>query len=504
MTITATETLTGREYLRVSADKSDHERSNEDQHEDNADTAADFNITLGKPYRDVGSASRFAIKERDDFARLMRDLETGEFGADVLQMWEGSRGSRKPREWLDLIDACRAKGVKILITTHRRIYDLEQWRDRHTLQEESLKAAASSEETSERVTRTLTRNAEKGRPHGICPYGYMRTYTKVRNSKGRLVTRPDEQLPEPSEALNVIDMFLKLRGGHSFASIEASWAEKGITSRDGVPFSAQSMSQMARKISYVGKRAHKGTEIDASWPVIADFEGSPITPEDFVVLFEDVQRILKDSTRRTNPGGGAKHVFTMTIRCDVCGGPMTATEHLSGEYSGPAYVCRDGGCTRIRNKAALDDLLTSEILALLSDPDVYQRLGSGDDGGTELGAVRAELARKRADLEETRNAETETLAEEKRLARREERLETEVKQLEGRERELTRPSPLADLFPGGPAETVAARWEATPIGAQRAIAALLLSPELLGQVRVKRVADSASETLTDRLKWVQS
>lgn len=496
---TATETLTGREYLRVSVDRSDHERSNEDQHLDNIDMAEELGISLGEPYRDVGSASRFAQADRDDFLRLMADLREGRFGADVLQMWENSRGSRRPREWLDLIDVCRAHGVKILITTHRRLYDLAQWRDRQALQEESLKAEAASEETSERVTRTLTRNAERGRPHGICPYGYMRTYTQVRNAKGRLVRRPDQQLPEPSEALNVIDLFVRLHAGDSLASIEAEWAERGVSSKNGVPFSAAALSQMARKISYVGKREHKGAEIDAAWPVVADFEGSPMSPEEFVTLFYEVQAMVKDPQRRTNPGGGPKHVWTMTVRCDICGGPMTATTHAPRQRPTPNYVCRDRSCTRI-GKPEVDDFLTRVVLGYLARSDIYERLDTGGDD-VDLRSVRAELSLKRADLEATRESEPESLAEEKRLARREERLGAEVRELEERERSLTRPNPLEALFPQGPAATVAARWEATPIHRQRAIAALLLAPKVLGQVRIRRVADSASDAVVDRINW---
>ncbi len=479
---TATATQTGREYLRVSFDHSESERSNEDQHADNEDMARELGITLGEPYRDVGSASRFQTRERDDFVRLMSDLRAGDFGADVLQMWEGSRGSRKPREWLDLIDTCQEQGVRILITSHRRIYDLAQWRDRHALQEESLKAAAASEETSERVTRTLSRNAEKGRPHGLCPYGYQRTRTQGRNTKGRL------------------------RRGESFASIAANWAEREIVSRDGVPFSAQNLSQMARKISYVGKRIYRlrgeSAEYDAEWPVVADFEGSPLTPDDFVTLFNDVQRILKDPQRRTNPGGGAKHVFTMTIRCDVCGGPVTVTAHLS-RTGGQVYACRDKGCVRLSEKAELDDILTRAVLGYLARPDVYEGLGT-DDEDADLRALRTDLSRKRADLQETEQAEPESLAEERRFARRAERLESDIRELEEQERALTAPSPLADLFPAGPADTVAARWAATDITRQRAIAALLLSPEVMGQVRIKRAADSDSEQVKDRVRWAVS
>ena len=405
---TESDTITGREYLRVSFDRSGFERSNEDQHDDNADVAGELGIQLGEPYRDVGSASRFALKERDDFTRLMRDLASGDFGAQILQMWENSRGSRKPREWLDLIEVCQARSVKILITSHRRIYDLSQWRDRHALQEEALKAAASSEETSDRVTRTLNRNAEKGKPHGLIPFGYQRTYSKVRNSKGRLVTRPEEQLPEPADALNVIDMFVRLRAGDAFAAISGDWAEQGITSREGVPFSAQSLSQMARKISYIAKRERTKTiedpdtgkrqkiklgEVDAEWSVIADFEGSPLTPEEFVDLFHEVQAILNDPTRRTNPGGGAKHEFTMAIKCGYCGGPMTVTAHLSADRS-EVYICANG-CVRLREKAQLDAILTREIVGYLARPEVYEAVipAESDD---EHQTVKAQLIAKRS------------------------------------------------------------------------------------------------------------
>ncbi|MEU7579159.1 recombinase family protein [Streptomyces sp. NPDC041068] len=515
--ITDTATFTGREYLRVSFDRSDFERSNEDQHEDNTDVAGEFGIALGTAYRDVGSASRFNPKERDDFVRLMADLRDGTFSADVLQMWENSRGSRKPREWLDLIDACQAAGVKILITTSRRLYDLNQWRDRHALQEDSLKAAAASEETSERVTRTLNRNAEKGKPHGLIPYGFRRTYSKVRNTKGRLVTRPEAQLPDPAEALHVIDLFVKLHDGRSFVSIEADWAARGIVSRDSVPFSAQSLSQMARKVSYIGKRVRTRTvedpetgkrrktvigEIDAAWPVIADFDGSPMTPEDFVTLFHEVQIILSDPQRRTNPGGGAKHEYTMTIRCDVCGGPITVTKHLSAEGE-QVYACRDKGCVRLSEKAELDSLLTRIVLAYLARPDSYdRRFGTGADDSAELGVVRAQLARKRAALTAFEAEDPETPAEARVIGRKIEKLETEIRELADRESGLTAPNPLETLFPQGAAETVAARWKATELPARRAVAALLLTPELLGQVRVRRVADSPSEAVQDRLNWV--
>ncbi|MDQ0931439.1 hypothetical protein QFZ49_001346 [Streptomyces turgidiscabies] len=315
----------------------------------------------------------------------------------------------------------------------------------------------------------------------------------------------------------MIDLFAKLRAGQSFQVISDDWATRGIVSRDGVSFSPQSLSQMARKISYVGKRVITQTtedkatgkrkkivtgEVDAAWPVVADFDGSPMSAEEFVTLFTEVQVMLSDPQRRTNPGGGAKHDFTMTVRCDHCGGPMTVTMHKPASADGdPVYICRDSGCTYLREKDELDEILTGAIVGVLARPGTYARLGTGEDPA-ELRSVRAQLTAKRAALAETRTAEPETLAEERRLARREERLETEVKELEQKEQALTRPNPLEALFPSGPADTIAARWKGTDVPARRAIAALLLAPDVLGQVRVRKVADSASEAVTDRLRWV--
>ncbi|MET8080961.1 recombinase family protein [Streptomyces sp. NPDC005303] len=506
--------LTGREYLRVSFDRSGEERSNDDQQSDNTDLAEELGVTLGDYYSDVGSSSARARTKRGDFTRLMADLTGGTFGADLLVMWEASRGSRQPREWLDLIDACRAQSVKILITTHRRTYDLDQWRDRHALMEESLKAEAHSEETSERVIRTLKRNFEKGKPHGLIPYGYARTYTQVRSAKGRLVRRPDKQLPDPAEALNVIELFTRLASGDSLGEIERDWKERGITTRKGAEFSVSVLSQTARRISYVGKRVRMKTvvnektgkrknvvlgETDAAWPVIADFDGSPISPEEFVELFHEVQTLLGANGRRTNPGGGAQHVFTLTVRCAECLGPMTVTRHATPD-GGQAYTCRNKGCLRVNDKDGLDDYLTEIILAYLARPEVYASLGDDRDSD-ELRTVRAQLDVKRSDLDATRSTEAESLAHEARLAKREDKLTGEIRQLEDRERALTRPNPLAELFEQGPAATVARRWARTPIHRQRAIAKLLLNPELLGEVRIRRTRDSVSAEVRDRVVW---
>ena len=106
-------TTTGREYLRVSLDRSGRARSIEEQHNDNLAAAEARGVTLGTPYRDESiSASRYSTKIRDGFGQLLADLEHGRFGAEELWLWESSRGSRKVGEWVTLIELCEQQQVQ--------------------------------------------------------------------------------------------------------------------------------------------------------------------------------------------------------------------------------------------------------------------------------------------------------------------------------------------------------------------------------------------------------
>ena len=83
-----------REYLRVSLDRSGRERSIDEQRDENrrAWPQYDFN---GSAYSEKPiSASRYTTKKRDVYAKLIADIKAGRFGANVLVLWESSRGSR--------------------------------------------------------------------------------------------------------------------------------------------------------------------------------------------------------------------------------------------------------------------------------------------------------------------------------------------------------------------------------------------------------------------------
>ena len=107
--------VTVREYLRVSQDRSGIGKSPDQQHDEMERECRARSWRLHPvPYRDDNrSASRYARKTREGFLDLMADLKTGTFGADLLGIWESSRGSRRTSEWLELIDMCMERDVKI-------------------------------------------------------------------------------------------------------------------------------------------------------------------------------------------------------------------------------------------------------------------------------------------------------------------------------------------------------------------------------------------------------
>lgn len=203
MTSTFTLQIVAREYLRVSLDESGRVRSNSEQHADN-EVAADSNSwTLGESYADKGPASRQSHHKRGDFEKLLSDLEADRFGAQILIIWESSRGSRQVEEWCHLLKLCEKRGVLIHVTSHHRTYDPTVPRDRRTLLEDAVDSEYESSKLAHRVTRSMAANAAAGAPHGRTPYGYMRKYELLPNGKSRLVG----QFPHPKQSRVVVRLY---------------------------------------------------------------------------------------------------------------------------------------------------------------------------------------------------------------------------------------------------------------------------------------------------------
>ncbi|MEU9641339.1 recombinase family protein [Streptomyces sp. NPDC048188] len=514
MTTTAQriDTATAREYLRVSKGRGRTARSITDQHTENVTAVLEHGPwTLGEPYRDTGSASKYATRTRDDFERLMADLQAGAFGepGDVLVLWEISRLARETGRGVALIDACEAGSYLIHITSHERTYNPANYQDRHSLISGINDAEKEARLLSARTRRGINSAAREGRPHGRVPFGYAREY-QVIDGKPRAV----RQYPHPTEGPLIRELFERVAGvdgkmPEPIYAIAKDWKARGIWIPEKTvsgehfasrPYTPEHLRAFLVRPVYAGLRRFKGQ-------MLPEWEGmEAVVPRE---LFDRVQALLADPSRTSYHGTGMRWVLSGTLRCDVCDGPM----HVKLRSRVPGYECKHNACARVSqvetDRLLIGDPETGElglILAYLSDPERYARLlRSAADGTEEESALRAELADLRTELEELEAAPRPKTARARiqRTADMEE-LEQDIATRESQLVKLTARNPLEGVLPTDPGADLVSWWKAADVQRQRAVAALLLTPDVLGQVRVTRAPNRKPIPVAERLRRVRT
>lgn len=364
---------TAREYLRVSIDRSGIERSNAEQQ---ADNRAAWDFDFGPHYSDATSASRYARKGRDDWDRLIDDLETGTFGADVLVLWEGSRGSRKVAEWVALLDLCEARTVGIAVTEYERIYDPANPRDRKELIDAANDAEYESAKTSRRVLRGSRSRALAGRPHGPVLFGYRRVYDP---DSGALLG----QQPAEAQAAIVRRIFTEYASGRSARAIALGLNEDGITTGHGRPWVPLKIHRTITNVGYIARRVHRGEDFAP-----ADWE--PLVGDELFALC--ARRREAASWRR---GSAVTSLLSGLGRCGVCGGRMAVKHANSRAY----YGCQVSYCS-FRLVDRLDTFVTAVLLERLSRPDVADALDGDHGEDPRVVEARRQLKELRTELDD--------------------------------------------------------------------------------------------------------
>lgn len=470
--------LVARPYERLSDKKGG--TSLERQAGDNSVAAAENGWRLGAAYVDDGlSASRFATKVRDDFEQLVADLEDGptgresSFGADILMLWESSRGSRRVGEWVTLIELCEAKSVRIWVTTHERLYNPRNGRDRKSLLDDAVDSEYESYKTHTRVIGTAALEAGKGRPHGAAPDGLMPVYD---GKTGDLVT----WVENPERSGPIKELFKLLEAGVTLHQIEAEFKKAGYLNLSGRPFVREHLRDFALRHAYVGLRYHKGAIYEGVW-------------DGFVprTRFWNVQRILSDPSRRTTRGGRAVHALTAGLWCARC----DSVHGVNKRQGRNVYRCQNG-CVMIHKEPVDDLIIGSEVvnsdgttarhpgslLTFLAREDLYALLTAsrGDDGSLDV--LRGELARERAEMAKMENADADTLEEAQVLARSIKKKRDVINALEEKERKISLPPVLLRLV--RPGVEIWEAWHALSVSAKRDVVRIILSPHLLGRVYI--------------------
>ena len=381
------QTTVAREYLRVSQDRDGRSKSTSQQHEENARAVAERGWKLHpQAYRDDGrSASRYARRAREGFSQLINDLATGDFDAEILVVWESSRGSRRTGEWVTLTQLCEENSIRIFVTTHGRDYDPKNARDRRSLLEDAVDSEYESAKTSERIRRNVRAAAEAGRVHGKNLYGYQRIYDPHTRQLLRIEEHP-EQGPIVKEAVK------RVLAGHSFYEIAKDFNIRGIPPRrpafterrKNLGWTPPAVKQMLGMPAYAGKRQHNGKIVsDAQWPPL-------IEPEEW----DKLALILNNPARKRSNDWPAKHLLTGIAVCDVCGAGVIVGKQNQGrkqydENREPlprehyySYLCRGVpgkvGFHTAMKEEYLDRIVVEYVLARLVQPDFLSTYGRKD------------------------------------------------------------------------------------------------------------------------------
>jgi len=441
---------------RVSRDRSREARSVAQQQDDNrrACEAGSWIIPPGGEYQDIGSASRFATRTREDWPRLLHDLDAHLYG--VVVMWEPSRGSRKLSEWALFLDTCRDNHVLIHVTDHHRTYDLGNPRDWRSLAEGGVDSAYESEKTQRRVQRDQKAAAAAGRPHGLVQYGYRRVYDET---TGRLAG----QEPKYPEAATVAEIIRRIAAREPLSVIRDDLNTRGVKAPAGGLWTAVTMRRITRCPVYIGmrpsggKRLHNGRYVGAElipaiWPAIIE--------ED---IFWDAQQVLDDPSRLTTRPGRQRWLLSYYATCATCGSLLSA--HYARRKNGPRVTALYE-CTGTRHcvhvvAAAADRQASEMVVRYMSRPASYAAINAG--GGIKAAEARAEAAKLRAELDEWAAADITARA----YKIKEAQLLPKILAADQRAQVLAVPRPLRDL--ASPGADVRARWEAMPVAARREV-----------------------------------
>lgn len=481
-----------REYLRVSKDRSLSGKSPDQQHDENVNSIVrqGWSLHHEPPYRDTDrSASRYATQVREDFKRLIADLEGDTFGADILAIWESSRGSRRVGEWVDLVDLCKEREVRIWVTTHGRLYDPSNARDRRSLLEDAVDAEYESDKTSERIRRDVRAAAEKGKPHGKNVYGYQRVYDAQTRELIRVEEHP-EQAPVVREAAR------RVLDGHTFYAIAKDFNDRGIAPRRPTRkehrarygWTPPAVKQMLSMAAYAGKREYRGRIVgDAIWPAIIDYAS-----------WEKLQSVMSPPERKRTNDWPAKHLLAGIAVCGVCGGPMRVGKQNAGSQkfdsegnrlprqSYSTYVCvgvpgrpgPDGkrGFHVAMREDHLDQVVTELLLARIERPDFLATVGTRDDDrDAERRALLDEISGYQTYLDEVRADAAEKLRFEL-LLDQETRIEPKIRTAQAKLEKLSAVDPFVlSILSGG---AVRLAWDSLDLASRRQLVRAVMAPRV--------------------------
>jgi site-specific DNA recombinase len=496
-------------YFRVSFNPDDTEQKSVDYQEaDYLGWVKRTGVKSGPADRfkdDDRSASMFATRQRENFARLREAIEAGRY--KILWFWSTSRQTRGDVNIYELAKTSAEAGV--LWCVAGQLLNPASEDDLLFLGIHHLMDRQWSWRISKDAKRGKKSSAHAGRPATAPPYGYRRVY----DHSG---TRPrfdhdepdmlggDGRAIEDSPAYIVREIYDRIARGDSLTSIARDLERRGIPiPRKPRKYADQpcrwlvgTVRYIATNPAYIGKRVHRAAShrvkdrhaaildgVEVRWPPL-------VTEEQWWA----VQRKLSDPSRLTwRPGSKAGHLLAGVARCGKCLSPLYAAPDPAGTYT---YTCSRRRCV-VARLDWLDAYAEDRIVSWLADPAVYARLAQNrEDDTAAAAAARADIERLQHQLEECRVNGEDPDADAVFWERRARSLTVKLKEAE----RLAWPASLSPVLADAVGPEAADRWVALPLPVRRQILKMTADIRLGkgkrgGDARYRRALDES------RVEW---
>ncbi|MCB5168060.1 recombinase family protein [Streptomyces bambusae] len=326
-------------------------------------------------FKDPGiSATRYARKTRDDFAKMIAGIRAGY--VRIVVAFEASRLYRDLEAYVALRNACMDAGV--LLCYQGQVYDLSKPADRKATAQDAIEAEAEGDSIRDRTLRTVRELAAAGKPAGRLLDGYKRRYDP---DTGQLV----EQYVDPERGPIILDIWLRAAARQSRRSIVLGLAASGIRTKNGLPFTEHRVATILRNPAYAGLRVHQGKVIrEATWPALVPMD-----------VYETVQQINAESDGAYvyQHDGQPRRLM---VRLALCGfhedrptAELPVLVNLVGRSKASSYKCEETAHVRI-NEKLLDAAVEEAVVTWLSRPEAAAAFENEEDR-TRVDAAQARL-----------------------------------------------------------------------------------------------------------------
>jgi site-specific DNA recombinase len=441
--------------------------------------------------------SALSGKRRPQYEALMAAVDAGQ--VDRIVAYQQSRLWRNRKERADAIERLRARRVAVICVKGPEL-DLSSASGRMLAGLLGEFDTHESEVKGERVARAALARAQAGQANGAPLYGWRREYET--DDRGRVLAFRD--VVDEEAAPVVREIVDRLLAGDGLRALAADLNRRGIPAPQGGQWAHSTVRKLALRPANVARRMTRttctqecprgctGHEVGAAaWPAIVEQDRH----DRVVALLTDPARhrlaVQAIAARGTD---SRRHLLTYGIgECGVCGGVLRAVNRrvrrkvarartpdnpdgvVVDEH--PLYVCDSkAGCVG-RNRERVDELVDAVVAARLMRPDALDLLSPAVDGGDEQALAEVRALRQR--LDDAAEDYASGLIDREQMRRITASLQPRLAAAESSLRTPTRTPLPPDLQALVGAPDVAARWEALPVTAKRALLDVLCRVVLL-------------------------